>query len=227
MIWVSLDWFVLKIQVCISGIFHNATRVLDIASKRIYNIDVPQKWSIYFFMHTDAKRKYVAKATRVRRASREAGSSLLDSTAPCRGNLLLKRRTGRSSKNFVRIMIRRERVIKMTRKEVRERYKIPAKILKEYENWGLSEQVGNAKIAGQYDDNDITRLGLIMTLHDIGFSSREVEHYMHLALNGISTQPERLAMLKKRRGETLEEIHCREKQIADMDYLRYKLQKGN
>ena len=30
------------------------------------------------FMHTDAERKYVAKAARVRRASREDGTSLLD-----------------------------------------------------------------------------------------------------------------------------------------------------
>ena len=30
----------------------------------------------------------------------------------------------------------------------------------------------------QYDDQDIERLSMIMTLHDIGFDSSEVEEYM-------------------------------------------------
>lgn len=34
----------------------------------------------------------------------------------------------------------------------------------------------------QYDDQDIERLGMIMTLHDIGFDKEEVETYIHLML---------------------------------------------
>ena len=34
-----------------------------------------------------------------------------------------------------------------------------------------------------------------------------------------------MAMLNKRRGKTLDEIHFREKQIERMDYLRYEMQK--
>ena len=78
----------------------------------------------------------------------------------------------------------------------------------------------------QYDEQDIERLGLIMTLHDIGFDSSEVEAYMRLAMEGDKTQPERLAMLNKKRGQTLDEIHFREKQIEHMDYLRYEMQKS-
>ncbi len=77
----------------------------------------------------------------------------------------------------------------------------------------------------QYDEQDIERLGLIMTLHDIGFDSSEVEAYMRLAMEGDKTQPERLAMLNKKRGQTLDEIHFREKQIEHMDYLRYEMRK--
>lgn len=80
--------------------------------------------------------------------------------------------------------------------------------------------------AWQYDDRDIERLGMIMTLHGIGFDSREVETYMRLMLEGEDTQPQRIAMLNKKRGETLDEIHFKEKQISSMDYLRHEMQQG-
>lgn len=114
----------------------------------------------------------------------------------------------------------------MTKEQVSERYKIPIKILKEYESFGMCGAVKKVMGAWQYDDTDIERLGMIMTLHDMGFSGGEVETYMRLMLEGEHTKPERMAMLNKRRGETLDEIHFKEKQIEHMDYLRYEMQKG-
>ena len=113
----------------------------------------------------------------------------------------------------------------MTMGEASERYKIPLKILKEYESWGLCGAVKKVMGSWQYDDQDIERLSMIMTLHDIGFDSSEVETYMRLTLEGEHTKPERMAMLNKRRGRTLDEIHFKEKQITYMDYLRYEMQK--
>ena len=114
----------------------------------------------------------------------------------------------------------------MTMKEAGERYQIPLKILKEYESWGLCGAVKKVMGSWQYDDQDIERLGMIMTLHDIGFGSSEVETYMRLVLEGEHTEPERIAMLNRRRVRTLDEIHVKEKQIAHMDYLRYEMQKS-
>lgn len=114
----------------------------------------------------------------------------------------------------------------MTMKEAGERYQVPLKILKEYESWGLCGAVKKVMGAWQYDDQDIERLGMIMTLHDIGFSSSEVKAYMRLALEGESTQAMRLEMLNRKRGKTLDEIHLKERQIVHMDYLRYEMQKG-
>ena len=114
----------------------------------------------------------------------------------------------------------------MTMKEAGERYQIPLKILKEYESWGLCGAVKKVMGSWQYDDQDIERLGMIMTLHDIGFGSSEVETYMRLVLEGERTEPERIAMLNRRRVRTLDEIHVKEKQIAHMDYLRYEMQKS-
>ena len=53
----------------------------------------------------------------------------------------------------------------MTIDEVSERYQIPAEILREYEGWGLC---GADSVSWQCGKQDLERLSLIMTLHDIG-----------------------------------------------------------
>ena len=65
----------------------------------------------------------------------------------------------------------------MTKSEACERYRIPPEILSEYESWGLCGAVRQVMGDWQYDDQDLERLGMIMTLHDIGFSPEEVESY--------------------------------------------------
>lgn len=113
----------------------------------------------------------------------------------------------------------------MTIFEASERYQIPIGILREYESWGLCGAVKKVMGDWQYDDQDIERLSMIMTLHDIGFVKEEVETYMKLVIAGESTGNERLRMLNKKRNSALDEIHFREKQLERMDYLRYEIQK--
>ena len=115
----------------------------------------------------------------------------------------------------------------MTVQEASERYNIPIKILNEYESWGLCDAVRKVMGAWQYDEEDIKRLSMIMTLHDIGFEKEEVETYMKLLLAGESTQQERMRMLNEKRNGTLDEIHFKEKQLDRLDYLRFEIQKGN
>ena len=111
----------------------------------------------------------------------------------------------------------------MTIDEASTRYNIPLDILHEYESWGLCGAVKKVMGAWQYDDQDIERLSMIMTLHDIGFLNDEVEGYMRLLLEGESTKAQRLGMLNKRQSATLNEIHFREMQLDLMDYLRHKI----
>ena len=68
----------------------------------------------------------------------------------------------------------------MTIDEASRRYNIPLEILQEYEQWGLCGAVKKVMGAWQYDDTDLERLSTIMTLHDIGFTTEEVETYMRL-----------------------------------------------
>lgn len=112
----------------------------------------------------------------------------------------------------------------MTIKEASENYGIPVEILREYEGWGLCGAVKNVMGVWQYDDQDLERLSLIMTLHDIGFDMDEVETYMKLLLSGETTDNKRMQMLEEKRRRALDEIHFREKQLERLDYLRFKIQ---
>ena len=111
----------------------------------------------------------------------------------------------------------------MTIEEAADRYNIPVSILRKYESWWLCGVVKTVMGAWQYDDTDLERLSLIMTLHDIGFSPEEVETYMHLVLEGRETRKARIQMLDERRTDTLHEIHFRERQLERLDYLRHQL----
>lgn len=114
----------------------------------------------------------------------------------------------------------------MTINEASEKYNIPIEVLKEYESWGLCDEVKKVMGVWQYDDQDLERLGMIMTLHDIGFSNEEVETYMRLFLDGKATESERMRMLNNLRRNALDEIHFKEKQLERMDYLRHKIRKN-
>lgn len=113
----------------------------------------------------------------------------------------------------------------MTKEEMVRHFNIPPEILDEYHAMGLCDEVKKVMGTWQYDDTDIERLGLIMTLHDIGFSNEEVERYMQLEAQGGKTRVQRREMLDERRSESLDEIHFREKQLDRIDYLRHKMKK--
>ena len=114
----------------------------------------------------------------------------------------------------------------MTIYEVIEKYKIPFHILKEYESLGLCGEVRKVMSTWQYNDTDLERLSMIITLHEIGFDNTEVGTYMRLMMEGKSTETERLEMLNKKRKSTLDEIHFKEKQLDIMDYLRNEIKKS-
>ena len=113
----------------------------------------------------------------------------------------------------------------MTIDEASRRYNIPLEMLREYERWGLCKAVKKVMGSWQYDDTDLERLGLIMTLHDIGFASSEIETYMKLLLEKEGSEDQRLRILDRKRRGLLDEIHFREKQLARLDYLRYHIRR--
>ena len=115
----------------------------------------------------------------------------------------------------------------MTIQEASERYQIPMHILREYESWGLCGAVKKVMGQWQYDDTDLERLSTIMTLHDIGFTTDEVEVYMRLLLEGEPSCAQRLHMLEEKRSAALDEIHFKEHQLQRLDYLRHEIRRSH
>lgn len=113
----------------------------------------------------------------------------------------------------------------MTIQEASENYQIPMHILREYESWGLCGAVKKVMGQWQYDDTDLERLSTIMTLHDIGFTTEEVESYMRLLLEQSHTEQQRLRMLEEKRSAALDEIHFKERQLQRLDYLRHEIRR--
>ena len=115
-----------------------------------------------------------------------------------------------------------ERKNVMTINEVSKRYSIPIEILCEYEKRRprIKEKTVEAK---QYDQTDIERLSLILTLHDVGFSDTEIEQYMRLVLSNSNTARERSEILRKKRDGALDELHKKQQQLDRLDYLRFEL----
>ena len=114
----------------------------------------------------------------------------------------------------------------MTKQEASERYCIPIGLLDEYESWGLCREVKRVMGSWQYDDSDLNRLSMIMTLHDVGLTNDEVEAYMRLLMEGEQTQNQRIQMLNQKRNCALDEIHLKEAQLARLDYLRHSIKLG-
>ena len=113
----------------------------------------------------------------------------------------------------------------MTIEEASKKYNIPIHILKEYESWGLCQEIKKVMGSWQYDETDLERLSLIMTLHDLDFTVEEIEKYMKLSLE--KNENECLKLLNKKRKGLLDEVHLKEKQLSRIDYLRYEMDREN
>ena len=69
--------------------------ILSNKNKFVHIIKRTLNWRVLFLCTRAPKGNMSAKLTGARRASREDGTSLLDCTDPCRGNMPLRRHTGR------------------------------------------------------------------------------------------------------------------------------------
>lgn len=109
----------------------------------------------------------------------------------------------------------------MTIEEASKKYNISIHILKEYESWGLCQEVKKVMGSWQYDETDFERLNLIMMLYDLDFTVEEIKKYMKLSLE--KNERECLKLLNRKRKGILDEVHLKEKQLSRIDYLRYEM----
>ncbi len=111
-------------------------------------------------------------------------------------------------------------------KEVSEKFNISITALRYYEKVGLFDDVTRVNNIREYEDKDIDRISLILSLKKAGLHIQTILQYIHLLKEGHSSNSERVCILKKRRCELLDEIHQQQKNLDSLDYLIYQTKKG-
>lgn len=106
----------------------------------------------------------------------------------------------------------------VTEQELLKKYDIPAEIIDKYRKLYK---------CSSFDDADVQKMSIIMTLYEVGFDDKETEKYIKLYLSSYDTTKERLEMLTTKRKGVLSDIHSRQKQIDCIDYMRYKISNEN
>ena len=106
----------------------------------------------------------------------------------------------------------------MTIQEIEKRFCIPAEKLERYEACGLITGTEREDGAWDYSEDEISELGLICIFTEAGFTCGEIRQYF--ALGGTEDGNARqIRMLRKKRGELLERIHCEQKLLDKIDYI--------
>lgn len=107
----------------------------------------------------------------------------------------------------------------MKAEEVSRRYQIPLELLREDQDWGFISRTG------EYEEADLSRLSLMLTLQEIGFAPAEIREYLQLWLDGEKSSARRIQLLEEKRGRILAAIHAEEQKLERLDCLRHLLRK--
>ena len=108
----------------------------------------------------------------------------------------------------------------MTGEELTDRYEVPQKILRMYTAWGFAAEK-NGQVC--YEVEDLERLGRILCMQQLGFSLKEIAHYLRLQEQEKVDTTACLQFLAKKRQQYLGKIHVLENQLAGIDSMRYDL----
>lgn len=118
------------------------------------------------------------------------------------------------------LIVKKEK-LRMTVNELRTTYHIPTEIIEKYESLKPNKRDASENGKQQYDDRDLEKLSMLMTLYDIGLEDKQVDMYMQLDQQETNTRYMCMQMLTERRKQTLQLIHEQERKLEELDYLRY------
>lgn len=110
----------------------------------------------------------------------------------------------------------------MTIKDISIQYNISMETLRYYEKVGLFDDVHKTNDIREYDDHDIERLSLILSLKNMGMSIESISRYVELDRLGKQSLEQRKQMLKLERIRLLDDIHHQQKQLDLLDYFLYQ-----
>lgn len=91
---------------------------------------------------------------------------------------------------------------------------------------GLFEDVSRVNGIREYEDKDIERLSLIVTLKNTGLSIEAIAKFIELDKDGAGTINQRIKMLKNERQKILDNIHEQQNNLYSLDCLIYQIKEN-
>ena len=114
----------------------------------------------------------------------------------------------------------------MTLKEASERFRISIEKLNYYEENGLIVCETLVNDVPDYTENELRKVGIIHALTTAGMDVNVLRKYLQLLRKKVGSKDEQIRILRKQRYEVLDEIHCKQQSLDELDYMIDEIRKG-
>lgn len=112
----------------------------------------------------------------------------------------------------------------MNSKEFSKQYRIAPDKLRRYQEQGLLQVPEDAEGNCHFGEAEVERLCLIKFLKGLGLGEEQLRRYLQLQQEADAVhKQEQLKILKKHRFKLLEELHTKQTNLDQLDYLMYQL----
>lgn len=113
----------------------------------------------------------------------------------------------------------------MTLGEASERFCISIEKLNYYVENGLIRYETLAEGIPDYTENELHKAGVIHALLKTGIDMNALGKYMELLHGKTENKEEQIRILRKQRYRLLEEIHCKQQSLDELDYMIDRIKK--
>ena len=113
----------------------------------------------------------------------------------------------------------------MTLGEASERFCISIEKLNYYVENGLIRYETLAEGIPDYTENELHKAGVIHALLETGMDMNALGKYMELLHGKTENKEEQIRILRKQRYRLLEENHCKQQSLDELDYMIDRIKK--
>lgn len=113
----------------------------------------------------------------------------------------------------------------MTLIEASKRFQISIEKLTYYEENGLIMCQAFVNGVPDYAEDELHKVGIIQSLLKAGMEVNVLRRYLQLLHRKIESKDEQIRILRKQRYKLLDEIHCKQQSLDELDYMIDEIRK--
>lgn len=110
--------------------------------------------------------------------------------------------------------------------EASKQFQISIEKLNYYEENGLIMCEAFVNGVPDYTEEELHKVGIIHSLLKAGMDVESLRRYLQLLHEKIENKDEQIRILRKQRYQLLEEIHCKQQSLDELDYMIDEIRKG-